>query len=41
MFREVSCISVKCKYHVDDVVSYGRVRMGCYIVKELVTCAED
>ena len=41
VFREVGCISVECKYHVTVMVSDGSVRMGCYVVKDLVTCAED
>ena len=41
MFRELECISVKCKYHVTGMVLDGSVRIGCYIIKELVTCAAE
>ena len=41
VFREVGCFSVECKYHVTVMVSDGSVSMGCYVVKDLVTCAED
>ena len=33
VFIEVGCISVKCKYHVASVVSYGSVRTGSYVIK--------